>query len=178
MPDFREEEQGYSKTEVDEYLQKFMEEYQILLNELTQEKDKTSGLIKKSKRLIEQNKRLEKENRILREAAGEVQNQPQERQLDRDKRELTEGKDYGEAIAAALISAELSAKRIIDEANRKAELISQSASQNLAKILEAKQMALEGVVELRDTLTAVVEDETPSKSVLEDTSDLFKGDKK
>lgn len=175
MVEFDEEKHGYNKEQVRQYILTFSEEYKELLEELDKEKKKTAHLEDTVKRQTERLKRFAENYKKLEAVSEKLAKENQRNKEQVEKRALLESKDYGEAIASALISAEMSAKRIVDEAQRKAELVSESATRNLRRILEAKQLALGELEKINEKISRVIEEETSSETAKEDAEKMFEG---
>ena len=178
---FEEKRKGYDPEQVDQYIQALKKEYQNLLNELEDKNEeldnKNSELESKQAELgeaqkklnafaeiLQENDELDKKNRALtKRQEGLIQEKKKlEEQVDHYK--LSENPTYSDAIASALVSAEMSAKQIIANAKKEAELIGDATTRELSDIVEAKQAALGEIRKLSGRLLQMLKEEERLKN--------------
>lgn len=169
MLNFEEERRGYDKNQVKEYIETLEEEYKKLLTEIEEKKTENKGLQEKVENSGQQVKRYKQ----MKEKAEEERDSllaANKKLLERVKLlELSDKPSYSEAIASALVSAEMSAKQIIENAEKRAQLINEDATRDLSDIIKVKTSVLNEIRRLDERLTEVLKQEAEMK---ERTSEL------
>lgn len=137
MVKFEEVKKGYKKEQVDEYINTVSTEYEILHEELKAAKETIEELKEKEEKLEKKIKHLSSD----------------------------EYSSYQEVIASAILSAETSAKQIIEEAKKDAVDMNQMARKELAMLTQTKQGALDEVKRLTENLLELLRDEQRSSDI-------------
>jgi len=150
MVEFEEVRRGYRKEQVDEYLRTFTEEYGNLLTELEAATQEVGELKNRYKAIREKNERLEKEKRELEEQNNRLK--------------AADSAAYSDAIASALVTAEMSAKQIITNAQTEARLIGDAATRDLSDIIQVKREALEDIRRMSGRLLGILREESELKA--------------
>ncbi|MCP1111530.1 cell division septum initiation protein DivIVA [Lachnospiraceae bacterium PF1-21] len=154
---FEEARRGYQKEPVDEYIKALSEEYKNLLEELEAEKVLNNELQQKNEALKASQTEWEQKARTLSKKVETLQRE--KRNLEMEKPPLPEDTSYSEAIASALVSAELSAKQIVERAREEAKLIREAAVLDLEELEKAKQKTISSIRTISSDLLNVLREE-------------------
>ncbi|MCP1102415.1 cell division septum initiation protein DivIVA [Aequitasia blattaphilus] len=148
--EFEEERRGYNKEQVDEYITTLRDEYQNLLKELQAGTEAIEDLKRSKRRMSDKLESLQKEKKELSQQVEQMR--------------LTENTSYSEAIASALVTAEISAQQIIAKAKKEARLIGDAATRDLSDIIQAKQEALDEIKQVSGKLFKLLREEEALKA--------------
>lgn len=186
MIEFEEEKRGYNKEQVSEYFETLELEYKNLFDEFEMLRSKNRRLEKKLESIEQQErnsksllKKYQKEKEELAESgheseaktknlqkqiqSAEKQIQSMREQIQSMEKQIQAAEEsgkhtYGNTIASALVSAEVTSKQIVESARRQAEIIQEEAMRDLTDILKVKMEVLEEVRELAKRLTEISEE--------------------
>ncbi|MCP1111491.1 hypothetical protein [Ohessyouella blattaphilus] len=159
---FEEARRGYQKEPVDEYIKALGAEYKNLLKELECEQALNRELKKENEALKEAQQKWEQKATNLGKIAETLQRE--KKALEMEKTTLPEDNSYSEAIASALVSAELSAKQIVERAREEAKLIHEAAVLNVEEVEKAKQKTILSIRTISSELLNVLREDERSRS--------------
>jgi DivIVA protein. len=137
MVKFDEVKKGYKKEQVDEYINTVSAEYETLHEELKSAREELEVLKEEEAKLQKEIKSLNSE----------------------------EHSSYQEVIASAILSAEASAKKIVEDAKKESAHVNEIAKKELAVINQTKQGAIDEVQKLTDNLLVLLRDEQRSAEI-------------
>lgn len=153
------EEITKSREQLEEQIQGFEENLKNLEQELNQERGKNQKLGEMVENLQEE---IDRQRKLIENREQEFRLQREENQALRTRVSTAthKSKKYDEAsfaIGAAILEAQQSAKRIVDQANVKAEEIARDADQRIASIVEKINGMREDFLALRGRVNESVE---------------------